>query len=222
MKKELSELISQKIQNVKNGLYELDSITVNNELNVIFHTLIGSNFSNQLFLDTSMKLLLVLDDYREKVDLQLMKEKIIKTQFDKTYILYILDLMSSWLSHEYNHSIAFQKQNTSFHYSRKTQEVLDYIDKNFQHDISLNLIAENLEISAPYLSQFFKKEMKISITNYIKQLRLNKSKLLLKRSSMKIYEVAEAVGFNSCQYFSKVFYQNMQMTPIQYREIKQK
>lgn len=91
-------------------------------------------------------------------------------------------------------------------------------DLKFLLDISLNSIAERLYITPSYLSALFKNEMGITFSDYLTEYRIEKAKELLKDVKIKIYEVAEAVGYTDQHYFSKVFKNITSFTPKEYRE----
>lgn len=85
------------------------------------------------------------------------------------------------------------------------QTILDYIDNNLYNKVQLNEVAEALELSPAYLSVLFKKTTGVGFSEYIYTKKIEKAKEMLLSRDMKIYEVAEALGFESAYYFSKVF-----------------
>ena len=78
-------------------------------------------------------------------------------------------------------------------------------------------MARALSISPSWLSICFKKETGVTIKDYTRKLRIENAKALLKQGSYKVYEVADMVGFTSSQYFSKVFFQETNQIPQDYR-----
>lgn len=107
--------------------------------------------------------------------------------------------------------------------SSKNRKLVDMAVKLIQDnysdlDISLNSIAERLYITPSYLSALFKSEMGITFSDYLTEYRIEKAKELLKDVKIKIYEVAEAVGYTDQHYFSKVFKNITSFTPKEYRE----
>lgn len=108
------------------------------------------------------------------------------------------------------------KENTQ-NFTDELNEVLEYIDINFKNDIGLKDVANHVNFSSTYLSKLFKKEMGINFNRYITQIRINKSKELLKNSTLSINEVAFSVGYNEPNYFCKVFKKMINMTPSEFR-----
>ncbi|MCM1046122.1 MAG: helix-turn-helix transcriptional regulator [Candidatus Gastranaerophilales bacterium] len=71
-------------------------------------------------------------------------------------------------------------------------------------------------ISPNYLSQLFGKYNKTGFSEYINQCRIAKSKKLLEDGNLKVYEVADMLGFESAFYFSKVFKKVEGVSPTEY------
>ncbi len=92
-----------------------------------------------------------------------------------------------------------------------------YIQKNFEHNISLHDIARHVSMNDSYLSALFSKKTGISITEYITSLRLAKAKNLLRHSDQRIYQIALECGYTDESYFGKVFKKYEGCTPHEYR-----
>jgi len=83
--------------------------------------------------------------------------------------------------------------------------VVSHIEENYWKGISLKQIAALYHVNTSYLGQIFKKEMGESFTSYINGYRIQKAKELLACSGLKVYEIAEKVGFTDYYYFLKIF-----------------
>lgn len=88
---------------------------------------------------------------------------------------------------------------------RLISEIQSYIDENLSGRLMLNEVAESFGLSPAYLSVIFKKNAEIGFSEYVYTKKIEKAKELLLSGDMKIYEVADALGFESAYYFSKVF-----------------
>jgi two-component system response regulator YesN len=99
-----------------------------------------------------------------------------------------------------------------------SNHIIEHIEKNYQSDITLSELAAQLFMSANYLSTLFKKETGISFKRYLNDFRLEKSKQLLKDPSLKIYQVANLVGYESEEHFSRLFKSTFGMTCTEFRE----
>ncbi|NLM09610.1 MAG: AraC family transcriptional regulator [Clostridiaceae bacterium] len=108
-----------------------------------------------------------------------------------------------------------KRSNTS---NEKVKEIIDYINNNFNKPISVDIIADEVQLNSCYLGRLFKQYTNLSIVDYINQIRINNALELLTKTDMKIFEIADAVGFNNTHYFIKIFKKQMNMTPGQYRE----
>lgn len=89
--------------------------------------------------------------------------------------------------------------------SKMIRAALDYIDLHFNENISLQDVADNINISKNYLCDIFKKELGVTFINYVTNLRIEKAKEYLTNTDMKMYEVSYAVGYNDYAYFSQIF-----------------
>jgi two-component system response regulator YesN len=87
------------------------------------------------------------------------------------------------------------------------------IQERYQTGISLDELANQFHITPEYLSSLFQKELGMSFTAYLKNIRMNKAKELLLNTPLKSYEVAEQVGYLDAKYFSKVFKEATGLTP---------
>ncbi len=86
------------------------------------------------------------------------------------------------------------------------ETVVDYIQKNFKYDITLNELAKECSLSSEHLSRMFKKETGFGFCEYLNLLRMQKAEALLKQSDdLSISKIAAECGFNDSNYFSVKF-----------------
>lgn len=111
----------------------------------------------------------------------------------------------------------YRELTIKIQYSPKIKKILKYVDEHYAEDISLNQVADVMEMSVVYVSQLFKKETGMNFTSYLTEVRINKAEELLKTGKYKIYEVSEMVGYQTMQYFSKVFRKVTGQYPKEYR-----
>ncbi|MGG1598273.1 response regulator transcription factor [Paenibacillus naphthalenovorans] len=97
-----------------------------------------------------------------------------------------------------------------------------YIETHFHEEVTLEQLAEHVGLSKSYLSSYFKKVTGESFIDYMLQLRVEKAKELFRQTNLKIYEVAEAVGFQDPKYFTKSFKRITGVSPNQYKEAIEK
>ncbi|QIK70498.1 response regulator [Erysipelothrix sp. HDW6C] len=98
------------------------------------------------------------------------------------------------------------------------QRVIDYIRTNYAQDLTVGSVAEYLQVSESYLSRLFRNETNYSFHEYLTVYRMKIACELLMDPSVKIYEVANAVGYKDQRYFSIVFKKYFGMSPNHFKE----
>lgn len=98
------------------------------------------------------------------------------------------------------------------------KKVEEYIRINDNQLLSLNDVAQVMYLNASYLSKIFREETGETFTKYLMKLRVEKAIELMNDPTLKIYEIAQIVGYEDIQYFSKMFKSITGVSPIKYRE----
>ena len=88
-----------------------------------------------------------------------------------------------------------------------------YIAKHYREGVTLKQVAADCRINTSYLGQIFRKEMGCAFTDYVNGLRIREAQRLLTNPTLKVYEVAEQVGFTDYHYFLKIFKKVTGATP---------
>lgn len=102
--------------------------------------------------------------------------------------------------------------------SPQVSSAICYIKAHLAEKLTLQQVAEYVNINANYFSILFKKEMKINFVDYLTGLRLEKAKKLLTGTCLKSYEIALEVGFNNDAYFNRTFKKMLGLCPSEYRK----
>jgi two-component system response regulator YesN len=84
-------------------------------------------------------------------------------------------------------------------------------------DLCLNTVSEAIGLSSSYFCDLFHRTEHISFSNYLKVLRINHAKTLLRTTNLKIFEIADTVGFCNARYFCYVFKKEVKKTPTEYQ-----
>lgn len=84
--------------------------------------------------------------------------------------------------------------------------------------ITLDEIADKLNITPEYLGTLFARQMGVNFSTYMKNYRMAKAKELLIGTSLKLYEIADKVGYSDARYFSRVFKECFGQLPAEYRK----
>lgn len=110
-----------------------------------------------------------------------------------------------------------RSQTAKPRYSALVEVGIRYLGENYDRNLSLEEICTELSVSKNYFSYLFKRETGWNLWAYLTEIRLNKSKELLRTTDCKSYEIAYMVGYDNPSYFSKLFKKNTGMTPNEYR-----
>ena len=121
-------------------------------------------------------------------------------------LIYIID-------NDINHGRYF-KSTYSYHVKR----ALDYIQTRYSNDIDLLHVANYLNISKSYLCSLIKKEVRKTFTQFLNEVRIEKSKNLLLEDNSSILDIALAVGFNNQNYYNIMFKKITGKTPLEFRK----
>jgi two-component system response regulator YesN len=102
--------------------------------------------------------------------------------------------------------------------NRYVQTAIEYIEKNYSDPgFSIGGLAESMSVSEGHISRLFKAETDCSIGNYLTRYRIKKAMDYLKDVQVKVYEVAEKVGYQDIAYFSNTFKKLIGRTPSEYQ-----
>lgn len=123
-----------------------------------------------------------------------------------------------WLEHLKDglcdHLSAVQKTQTN----KIVSQVKAYIDSHLDEKLLLPEVASVFHITPNYLSILFKRYLGIGFSEYITKQKINYAKTLLNEGQLKIYEIADQLGFESAFYFSKVFKKVEGCSPRDYKQ----
>lgn len=118
-------------------------------------------------------------------------------------------------------TLLFQyKEGNQYNYSnmRKVDKVINYMTENYSNRITLQELADYVQISPSYLVNIFKKITGKSTIDYLIEIRVNKARSLL-RDGFTVSDTSKLVGFNDTFYFSRAFKKHEGMSPSMYAEL---
>ncbi|MBN8217448.1 MAG: helix-turn-helix domain-containing protein [Spirochaetes bacterium] len=96
--------------------------------------------------------------------------------------------------------------------------VMDYVRQHFHEDITLDSLAEGLDLSAAYLSRLFPKKTGFRVMEYVKDVRIQKATELLKHSDHPVVQVAQETGFGGLSAFYEAFKKATGISPTALRK----
>lgn len=112
---------------------------------------------------------------------------------------------------------AIQHMQTQY-YNKYTIQAIEQIKRLYTKNISLQDIADELDINATYLSKIFKADTALGFTEYLNRHRIEQAKQLIQSKKYRVKEIYGQVGFNQYNYFFKVFRQLTGVTPVEYEK----
>ena len=122
-----------------------------------------------------------------------------------------LDLTSAIV----NSLLALANKNKN---SALTENILAYIRENYRHPLTLGNVAKEMNYSATYCDQVFKKDVGLSIVQYLIDYRIAKAKEFLIENIISLKEIAERTGFGECNYLSRQFRRREGISPLRFRK----
>ncbi len=123
-----------------------------------------------------------------------------------------------YLTTVFEHVIALRDRNAINKYGSMIITAKEYINEQFSsEEISLNMVANKVNISPSHFSSIFSQETGQNFIEYLTMVRMEKAKELLRCSSMKSSEVGYRVGYKDPHYFSFLFKKTQGLTPKEYR-----
>ena len=103
-------------------------------------------------------------------------------------------------------------------YSIQIQKIMEEVAMDLTQPLTLQYFATKLNVNSSYLSNLFRQQTGVTITDYVTEKRLSHAATLLSYTQKPIKSIARQVGIPDVQYFSRLFKRRMNMTPTQYRE----
>ncbi|MDK2811150.1 MAG: hypothetical protein PWR27_1859 [Petroclostridium sp.] len=129
-------------------------------------------------------------------------------------IMELFVLISRALKMEWEESI----KNKSLKVKELMRIAKEYMEKNYEKDLTLTDVARYIFLSQSYFAHAFKEEFDISPKSYLLKVRVEKSKELLEKTDLKVSDVALSVGFSSQQRYNDIFKKYVGMTPLKYKK----
>jgi two-component system response regulator YesN len=192
IKKDIVEIITQ----IKNSKLELDAINT-----IIYNIMfLSSKTINELGYDVFE---IMGEDFSLHLDVKEINNLV---QLEEWFLSFF---------HKVNEYINQKRSNRNENLIAK---VKDYIDRNYSENITLTSISKDFGISSGYLSVLFNDHIGQKFIDYLTNLRIQNAKNLLKRTDLKIYEIADKVGYRDAYYFSTAFKKIVGINPTDYRE----
>lgn len=109
-----------------------------------------------------------------------------------------------------------QLENSLKSASRHVAQMLRYVIGHYPQKLSLKELAAEMQISSTYLNQKFKEETTYTFNDFLNRYRIQRAACLLREGKLKVYEIAQQVGFSDYKYFIMVFRKYAGCTPTEF------
>lgn len=129
-----------------------------------------------------------------------------------------VETMNRWIGAILNKFISYVFDFNDIKHQNVIFKATAYIKENLADKISLDMIADRVYLSKSYFCRIIKEELNCTFTEYVNRLRIDRSKYLLRNTSIPIAEIASIVGFGDQSYFTRVFKRQTGVAPGKYRE----
>jgi two-component system, response regulator YesN len=115
-------------------------------------------------------------------------------------------------------ALVFRDRRGNNQHAGVIKQAQEYIDRyHMDPNLALNGVAAQVNLSPCYFSAVFSQETGQTFKAYLTEIRIKKAKELLRKTTMKAFEICYQVGYNDPHYFSHVFRKHTGLTPIEFR-----
>lgn len=196
--------------------YELcDYMKVKDELERIFNCMHGiepTEYRNRIKMIIE-RLLFQMKDFQEAVQL---------CDFDYEYFIQYVNTEDELKIHLLITSqsiIEYMKRERDKRSKKRIEMAKKFVELHYSEPITLNQVADYVELNASYFSSLFKKETGKNFSDYLLNCRINIAKNLLLDPTIKVYEIGNKVGYEDVVSFGRAFKKKIGMSPKEYRNI---
>ncbi len=129
-----------------------------------------------------------------------------------------MDELSQWLTSMFYRFVGYVFDFSQFEHADIMRKAVNYLRENLSKRVTLEELANHVSLSRSYLSTIFKAELGQSFTDFVNQMRIEKSKELLLNPALSLAAIADLVGYTDQSYFTKKFALLTGLSPGQYRK----
>ena len=154
--------------------------------------------------------------YTYLLSVDVFKEFQIQSYFFKLKAPSNKEWFKPWLEMKYIHHLLPIEQHILMY---KLYQIIEEIEKRYNQDLTLEIIAEQFHFHPNSLSRLFKRQTTISFYQYLQKIRLKHAYYDLTHTNMKIIDIALNHGFKNVKSFENVFKKEYHTTPTKYRKV---
>ncbi|MGG1514925.1 helix-turn-helix domain-containing protein [Paenibacillus oryzisoli] len=156
------------------------------------------------------KSLMKLNLHREQGELPL-------SALERLNTFYSVDQYIQWFKQQLSPAMEQVNRKQSDH-DPMTHFILEYLDQHLDQDITLDIMADKLNITPGYLSTYFKEKTGLNFSDYLNGLRIQRAKELLHNLELKVQEISIKIGYQNVNSFIRMFKRYSGITPGEYRK----
>lgn len=205
------------VQKLKIAICNGDAKKINTETENLVSYMQAGRYHPEKIKQSYIKIYSFLSNLLQEIDLR---------AYEQLANQYILKKMSEARSFHELEKLLYSSTSLILSTQGKKEDIsnytikraINYIREHYKEGITQEELARKLEITPEYLSTLFYREMNVNYSTFLKQFRISHAKRLLKGTEMKIYEIAESVGYSDPKYFIRVFKEVVGQSPKEYRQ----
>ncbi len=111
-----------------------------------------------------------------------------------------------------------KKPDPAYANDERIRMMLTFLQTHYNEKFSLDALAADIHLSRSECCRYFKKNMNMTLMEYLDEIRVGKAMELLENTSLSMTEISNMTGFSGSGYFSKIFGRKTRMTPLAYRK----
>ena len=175
-----------------------------------------------------------LKEATSKVTEEQAKRAILKQALSMIWLMFCQDF--KWITDFKNFKFAFIGEDmwveTEFYLSQIEEVVrvfaLDKLDATLNHVCHIvvehidkknifDMVAEEMQLSKDHIGKLFKRKVNLTFNEYLTFMKVEYAKILILSSGLRVYEISERLGYESTDYFTKVFKSRTGVTPLRFK-----
>ncbi|MCD1258335.1 AraC family transcriptional regulator [Paenibacillus athensensis] len=143
----------------------------------------------------------------------------VSTLLERMHHLETLEELYAGFDAMFDELAGYLSERKNARHEELVQRIVQLIDSSYmRQDLSLESIADSMQMSSTYIGRLFKKHTLKTILNYIIEVRMRKAHEMLLETAYTVNEIAEKTGFSNTSYFHKAFKKWNGVTPLDFRK----
>ncbi|MFW2490247.1 response regulator transcription factor [Clostridium chromiireducens] len=207
--------IDEYVKSISDNIEILNFSSVRSIINELFDKLRKDKIDSEEFRD-------IIEEICEKVIFTINDLQEIFNEREYNYKFHIreittIDELNEYINTIFRTALEDMKIERDKRSKKRIEIAKAYINNNFMNNITLNEVAEHVQLNTSYFSNLFKKESGMNFSDYLLNIRLKRAKRLLRDPTIRVYEVGTMVGYEDAVSFGRAFKKKVGMSPKEYR-----